>query len=63
MELSGSNIKKISYISGNGNPKKLLIFQEVNFPAQKKKKKKSNPRKFLIPQEMEAPKKYLIFSQ
>ena len=26
MELSNSNIKKISYISGNGNPKKFLIF-------------------------------------
>ena len=39
MDLSGSNIKKflifqetkLSYISGNGNPKKLLLFQEVTF--------------------------------
>ena len=45
MELSSSNIKKfflkffskesLSYISGNGNPKKLLMFQEVTFQAQK----------------------------
>ena len=42
-ELSGTDIKKFlifqetefSYISGNGNPKKLLIFQEVTFQAQK----------------------------
>ena len=27
-----------SYISGNGNPKKLLIFKEVTFRAQKMKK-------------------------
>ena len=26
---------ELSYISGNGNPKKLLIFQEVTFCAQK----------------------------
>ena len=38
MELSGSNIKKFLtfsqkkvYISENGNPKKLLVFQEVIF--------------------------------
>ena len=31
---------ELSYISGNGKPKNLLIFQEVNFRAQKKKKKK-----------------------
>ena len=30
---------ELSYISGNGKPKNLLIFQEVNFRAQKKKKK------------------------
>ena len=30
-----------SYISGNGNPKKLLIFQEVTFCAQKVKRKHS----------------------
>ena len=29
--------KKLSYISGNGNPKKLLIFQEVIFRARKMK--------------------------
>ena len=31
--------ESFSYISGNGNPKKLLIFQEVTFRAQKMKKK------------------------
>ena len=36
---------KLSYISGNGNPRKLLMFQEVTFRACKK-----NPtlKKFLI---------------
>ena len=34
--------ESFSYISGNGNPKKLLIFQEVTFRAQKMKK---NPLK------------------
>ena len=29
---------ELSYVSGNINPKKLLIFQEVTFPAQKIKK-------------------------
>ena len=29
---------ELSYISGNGNPKKLLIFQEVTFRARKNKK-------------------------
>ena len=29
---------KLSYISGNSNPKKLLIFQEVTFQAQKMKR-------------------------
>ena len=31
--------ESFSYISGNGNPKKLVIFQEVTFRAQKMKKK------------------------
>ena len=31
---------ELSYISGNGNPKKLLIFQEVIFRAPKVKSKK-----------------------
>ena len=38
MEVSSSNIKTIlifSYIPGNGNPKKLLIFQEITFLAKK----------------------------
>ena len=30
--------KKFLYISGNGNPKKLLIFQEVTFQSRKNKK-------------------------
>ena len=30
---------ELSYISGNGNPKKLFIFQEVTFQAQKIKKR------------------------
>ena len=53
MELSSSNIKKFlkfSYISGS------------NFSSLEKKKKESTPRKLLILQEMEAPKKFLIFS-
>ena len=29
---------ELFYISGSGNPKKLIIFQEVTFPAQKIKK-------------------------
>ena len=40
MELFGSNIfskESFSYISGNGNPQKLLIFQEATFRARKKK--------------------------
>ena len=32
-------IQKISYISGKGKPKTFLIFPEVNFRAQKNKKK------------------------
>ena len=31
---------ELSYISGNGNPKNLLIFEEVTFLAWKMKKKK-----------------------
>ena len=31
MELSGSKIKEIFYISGNANGKKVLLFQEVTF--------------------------------
>ena len=76
MELSGSNIKKfhiffyisrnerpkkIPCISRNRNLKKLLIFQEVTFQTHKIKKYAS--KKFLILQEMENPKKRLIFSQ
>ena len=30
---------ELSYILGNGNPKKLLIFQKVNFQTRKMKKK------------------------
>ena len=30
---------ELAYISGNGNPKKLLIFQKVTFRARKIKKK------------------------
>ena len=30
--------KKISYISGSGNPKNLLIFQKVTLKARKNKK-------------------------
>ena len=45
MELSDSNIRKFlifshkksfSYISGNGNPKKLLIFQEIELSKLEK---------------------------
>ena len=34
-----SYISEITYISGNGNPKIRLIFQEVTFQARKNKKK------------------------
>ena len=30
--------RELSYISGNGNPKRLLIFEEVTFQARKMKK-------------------------
>ena len=65
MELLGSNIKKIQetetpkkiiYISGNRNPKKAsYILGDGTF--------QSTPRKFLILQKTEPPKKFLIFSQ
>ena len=56
MGLCGSTIKKfllfhekeLSYISGNGNPKKRPILQEITFQTRKKKKtNKSTPKKFL----------------
>ena len=51
---------KLSYVLGNGNPKK-LIFHEVTFEAQKKK---TTLKKFLIFREMELsnPKKLKTFS-
>ena len=70
MELSNSNIKKFlkfSYISGNENPKKLLIFwkMEIFIPSSKKEKKFIPPPKFLMYQEIELSnsniKKILIF--
>ena len=44
----------LSYISGNVNPKKLLIFQEVTFRARKVKRTKKEPtlKMFLIFQEI-----------
>ena len=42
---------ELSHISGNGNPKKLLIFQEVTFRARKVKK--PTLKKLVISQEME----------
>ena len=54
------NIKKKNYISGNNNPKKLLLFQEVTFHARKKN---LSGNKSLILRERETPKKFLIFSQ
>ena len=46
--------KKISYISGNRNPKKLLVFQKMELLSPNSKtKQKYVPRKFLIFQEME----------
>ena len=52
MELSYIFSKEsFSYISGNGNPKKLFVFGKWNFQSKKKKKKKkkkkSTPKKFL----------------
>ena len=69
MELCGSNVKKflifqeteLFYISGNRNPKKLLIFEELTFQAQEIKK--IHPKKILIFQEMETKKKCIMFSQ
>ena len=48
---------KFSYILGNGNPKKLLIFQKVT--SELEKKKEPTLKKFLIFQEIElsSPKK------
>ena len=66
---STSTVKKVlifSYISGNGNTKKLLTFQEVTFRAQKNQKK-STLKKFLIFQKTELSrlklKKHLIFQK
>ena len=69
VELCGSNVKKflifqeteLFYISGNRNPKKLLIFEELTFQAQEIKK--IHPKKILIFQEMETKKKCIMFSQ
>ena len=81
MELSCSNIKKflvlfretetkkILYISGNGNPKKLLRFQEIElFIPSLKNKKKSTQENFLYSGKMEELsssniKTFLTFSQ
>ena len=50
---------EFSYISGNGNPKKLLIFQEVTFQAQNiKNPSRENFLYFRIPK---APKNFLYF--
>ena len=46
MELPGSNIKRFlifSYILGNGNPKKILMFQEIELLNPEPEKKKKNP--------------------
>ena len=43
---------EFSYISGKGNPKKLLIFPKVTFRAQKTKKKLTG-KKLLIFQEID----------
>ena len=88
MKNSGSNIKnflifweveipkKILHISGNGNPKKLLLFwkMELFSPSSKNKKIHSeiiyyalislhSQKNCLIFQETKAPKKFVIFSQ
>ena len=63
MELSSSNIKKsyfsfsyisgtetpkrVPYISGNENPGKLLMFQEVTFQARKIKKTRSENTSYI----------------
>ena len=54
MELSEPQIKKhiflketCSYISGNRNPKKILIFQEVSFQAQKMKINHSEKKNYI----------------
>ena len=46
---------EFSYISENGNPIIFLIFQKVTFQAWK--------RTFFIPQEIEVPNEFLIFSR
>ena len=57
---------ELSHISGNGSPKKLLIFQEVTFRARKMKKK-NTLKKFLIFREIKVSspklKKLLIFQK
>ena len=58
---------ELPYISGDVNPKRLLIFQDVTFRAQKMKKKKNTLKKFVTFQEMERfnhkLKKLLIFQE
>ena len=54
--------KKIPYISGNRNPKKdYYILGNGTFQPTLENIKKSTPRKFLILQETEIPKAFLIF--
>ena len=60
--------EKIPYISGNGNPKKPLIFREMEFLSTSSKNKKNLlSTKSLYFQEVELSssniKKFLIFSQ
>ena len=60
--------KKMPYISGNGNPKKLLIFWEKDlFSPSSRKLKKSTQKKILIFREVEQSnskiKNFVIFSQ
>ena len=55
-------LTELSYISGNGNPKKLFMFQEVTF--QVKKIKTMNPEKiYYILGNRNPPKIYFIFSK
>ena len=57
--------EKLSYISGNGNPKKFLIFQEKIFRARKMKKSRSEKMSYIPGNKIVSPKykKLFIFQE
>ena len=56
---------RLSYISGNGNPKKFLIFQEKIFRARKMKKSRSEKMSYISGNKIVSPKhkKFFIFQE